>query len=219
MIEEIREDIDQKVAAIARMNGSRDPALSDWASRIVSSARAVQGFEGQLIAWTIPAILSRAPHLTVVGQSGVYLPERALMRADHREQPPIHMQYTGEGRLRRLDQMVFHHLTGTLEFDECKRGLQPIGADHKRTRLRDDRALRMVGLSYAQERFRMVAATCTTRVISYYGRTGLPEDMTLRAGELDQHFGWPVRAAVEEHLRYFRARLDAVMPGLTDAAA
>ena len=118
-----------------------------------------------------------------------------------------------------MDQMVFHHRTGTLEFDECKRGLRPIGADHKRTRLRDDRALRMVGLSYAEERFRMVAATCTTRVISYYGCTGLPENMTLRAAELDTHFEWPVRADVEEHLRYFRIRLNAVVPGLTGAAA
>ena len=112
---------------------------------------------------------------------------------------------------------MFDVRTGSLEFVECKRGRHQIGADHQRARLKDDAVLELVGRSYARKKFRQIAGDCRCLTVSYYGNTGLPENRTVRASELDEHYGWPVRRRVEEHLNYFRTRLDQAIPGVTGA--
>lgn len=215
MFPPIQHDIDAKVQEISQLTGGGDPAVSRHAGRTTAMVRAVQGAEGAFIARIIPSVLAQAPHLTVVQQPVVALPERALALADQPRLPDMHMEYTGDGRQRRLDQLVLNHDVGSIEFTECKRGWKAIGADHRRTRLRDDRALRLIALSYAWHRFRMLPTHAATRIVSYYGRTGLPENLTIRAHELDDHYGVNVHAVIEEHLRYFRRALDQAVPGLT----
>lgn len=218
MVPQIQTHIDAKIAELAQMSDTGDPALAKWPSQIAALVRSVQSYEGSIIAQTIPATLALAPHLTVISQPRLALPERALRQADQ-EGPLIHMEYDGSGRERKLDQIVVDHETGIVEIAEVKRGWRPIGADHRRNRLRDDAALRMLGLSYARRRLRFVGTECTTCVLSYYGRSGLPEHLTVRASELDAHNRWPIRRTVEEHLFYFRFHLDWAVPGLTGAAA
>jgi len=214
MFPPIQTDIDAKVREIRQINAGGDPAVSEQAGRVTAMVRAVQGAEGAFIARILPTALAQAPHLTVVQQPVVALPERALALADQ-PLPDVHMEYTGDGRRRRLDQLVLNHDVGSIEFTECKRGWRAIGADHRRTRLRDDRALRLIALSYAWHQFRMLPTHGTTRIVSYYGRTGLPEGITIRAHELDEHYNVNVHAVIEEHLRYFRQALDQAIPGLT----
>lgn len=217
MFSQIQKDMDTKVRAICEITSGRDPAVSDEAGKTAAMVRAIQSAEGEFIARIIPSTLAHAPHLTVVEQPVIALPERALDQADH-SVPDVQMEYTGKGRQRRLDQVVLHHDIGAIEFTECKRGWRSIGADHKRTRLRDDRALRLIGLSYAWHKFRMLAVDSRTRVVSFYGQTGLPENMTIRAQDLDEYYRVNVRQVVEEHLAYFRLALDTAVPGLTGAA-
>lgn len=214
MIPEIEARIDQKLCELQDVAPSNDPALAPWADQLATVVRRVQAFEGWLIAGTIPAVLADAPHLSVIPQPRVALPRRAVERAELGA-PPLQIEYDGSGRGRRLDLLVFDHRNGVVELAEIKRGCQPIGADHRRNRLRDDAALRMVGVSYVEQRLRVRCLGCQSRVLSYYGRTGLPEDLTLRASELDAHYGWPVQAAVEAHLNFFRHHLDWAIPGLT----
>lgn len=218
MIDAIRHEIDAKIARLGRTTASPDPALADWANRVTALARSVQAFEGALIARTIPAALQPAEHLHVVAQARLTLPRRALEAVEQDQR--IALEYTdATGPTRQVDLVVFHCRTGRLEFLECKRGTKPIGRDHRRARLRDDAALELVGRSYVRKQFRQIATDCHCLTVSYYGNTGLPEDKTIRADDLDEHFDWNVRDTVEEHLSYFRARLDTVFPGVTGVAA
>jgi len=214
MTDKLKREIDAKVRYIKNLQPGGDPALSDHASLIASTVRVIQAAEGWLIAKTLPETLAIAPHLTVVAQPKVALPERALELADTPD-TTLNLEYTGEGRVRHVDQLVLDHDTGAIEFTECKRGFKPIGADHRRTRMRDDIALQFIGRSYAWHRFRTVATTAVTRTVSYYGNTGLPDWMTINAYGLDEHYRYPVQAAIEGNLAYFRAALEREIPGLT----
>ena len=218
MINEIRQEIDAKVERLARTPANPDPALAGWANRLTFLARSLQAYEGHLLSRVVPAALQAAPHLQVVAQPRLTIPQRALEAVERGEE--IALEYSeNDGPTRQLDLIVFHCRSGIIEFLECKRGSQPIGRDHQRSRLRDDAALQLIGRSYAREQLSQLATECRCVTLSYYGQTGLPEYKTLRAAQLDRHFGWNVRAPVEQHLSYFRARLDAEIPGLTGVAA
>lgn len=219
MFEDVRQEIDRKVEAVARMPAGQDPALAPWANQVAALVRGLQAFEGHLIARVLPAALHDAPHLHVVAQPRVVLPQRAL-EAVAQGVDDVALEYTDDdGPVRRLDLVVFHCRTGVIEFVECKRGTAGIGRDHQRARLRDDAALELIGRDYARTQFRQLATAARAVTLSYYGATGLPEHRTLRAAELNNHYEWNVREVVETHLRYFRARLDAEIPGLTGVAA
>ena len=50
-------------------------------------------------------------------------------------------------------------------------------------------------------------AEAASRVIFYYGKCSIKKPFSLTAEELDNHFGWPVREAVERLNDYYRQRL------------
>ena len=209
--------MDRKVNELRNPTPNPDPAIAPWAQQVTTAVRRAQAFEGVLIAHAIPAVLARAPHLNVVAQPRICLPQRAL-EAIAEGVEDIALEYTEDGSAhRRLDFAVFDARSGALEFVECKRGLHQIGADHQRARLNDDAVLELIGRSYARKKFRQIATDCRCVTVSYYGNTGLPENRTVRASELDAHYGWPVRNQVEKTLTRFRTRLDQAIPGLTGA--
>jgi hypothetical protein len=50
-----------------------------------------------------------------------------------------------------------------------------------------------------------------SRIIFYYGVRSLPRPWSLIKNELDEHFGFPVVARVEEANQYFSARLHELL--------
>ena len=52
-----------------------------------------------------------------------------------------------------------------------------------------------------------------SHVIFYYGQCSIPKPFSLTGSELDEHFGWPVREAVEEVNRHFQSRLFLILSG------
>ena len=50
-------------------------------------------------------------------------------------------------------------------------------------------------------------AEAASRVIFYYGKCSIKKPFCLTAEELDDHFGWPVRDAVERLNEYYRQKL------------
>lgn len=218
MSPDFRPEIDRKVIKIAGTRPNPDPAVGPWAAYVTAVVRAAQCYEGNLIARVVPAALAAAPHLNVATQVRVTLPQRVL-EAVEQGVTDIGFEYAGDGPTRKLDCVVCDARNGRIEFVECKRGLHQIGADHQRARQRDDRALELIGRSYARSVFRMVATSAHALTLSYYGNTGLPEHQTLRAAELDDHYGWPVQEVVDKRLAHFRRQLNLAVPGLTGMAA
>ena len=49
------------------------------------------------------------------------------------------------------------------------------------------------------------------KIIFYYGLRSIPEPLSLVGHELDDHFGFPVVAALERVNEYFKRRLHAII--------
>jgi hypothetical protein len=54
-------------------------------------------------------------------------------------------------------------------------------------------------------------APAQARIIFYYGMRSIPRPWSLVREELDEHFGFPVVAMVEQANDYFRAKLYALL--------
>ena len=219
MIPEVQNLADARCNRWMEKRYTGDPALSDFAAKVSASVRAFHAGDAAVLAHSIVAELNAAPHLTVIGECPVNLPEQAFQLVAHGQAPTgAHMPYTGDGRRRVIDLVVYDHRTGTIRFYEIKRGTDVLGADQRRQRLFDDAVLRMVGVDYARRVLARPATAADAGVISYYGRSGLPAGDTLMGADLDDAFGWPVQRVVEEHLAYFRQICERAMPGFTAEA-
>jgi hypothetical protein len=49
------------------------------------------------------------------------------------------------------------------------------------------------------------------KIIFYYGRRSIPRPWSLVRDELDDHFGFPIVAKVEQANEYFRERLHQIL--------
>ena len=52
-----------------------------------------------------------------------------------------------------------------------------------------------------------------SHIIFYYGQCSIPKPFSLTGAEMDEHFGWPVYATVDEVNQHFKARLFAILAG------
>ena len=53
----------------------------------------------------------------------------------------------------------------------------------------------------------------SSHVIFYYGKCSIPKPFAITGAELDEHFGWPVKEAVEEVNSYFQKRVFSILSG------
>ena len=65
-----------------------------------------------------------------------------------------------------------------------------------------------IGLIY---RIGLAPGTSQTHIIFYYGLLSLPPPLAISGDELDEHFQFPVREAVEVVNAYFVTRLSALI--------
>lgn len=216
MIPTVQALADERCNRLSEKRYASDPGLSAHAAKISASVRAFHAGDADVLARTIPAALHKAPHLAVESECALNLPEQAFRLAAHGQNPVgAHVPYTGVGRRRVIDLIVYDRRTSTIKFFEIKRGTDGLGADQRRQRLIDDAVLRLIGVDYARRQRGHPAIAAEAGVISYYGLSGLPAENTLRGADIDAAFGWPVRHIVEAHLTYFREICERAVPGLT----
>lgn len=219
MIPAVRELADTRCQRVTEKHFTPDPGLSEFAAKISASVRSFHAGDAAVLAQCVIEQLKTAPHLTVYGECVVHLPDKAFRLAGEGQHlSAARVSYTGIGRRRVIDLVVYDKRTGKISFYEIKRGTDTLGADQRRQRLIDDAVLRLVGVDYARRRLGLPAVSAVAGTISYYGLSGLPTESTLFGEQLDVAFDWPVQSEVETHLTYFRRICEQSVPGLTAEA-
>jgi hypothetical protein len=122
------------------------------------------------------------------------------------------IRYGPGSRTLQVDAVVYNRTTPSLRAYEIKRGAGTHDAGKRRSILRDALCTQILLKSYGQTRGLEVSET-SAHVVFYYGMKSLPRPFALTGDELDKHFGWPVRAAVEAVNELFRSRLFAILSG------
>jgi hypothetical protein len=115
--------------------------------------------------------------------------------------------YSPQGhRTLQLDAIVYDRERKTLGAYEIKRGAGLHDSGKRRSILRDLLCTQVLLKSYGLQRG-LEVAEAASRVIFYYGKCSIKKPFSLTAEELDDHFSWPVREAVEALNEYYRQRL------------
>jgi hypothetical protein len=65
--------------------------------------------------------------------------------------------------------------------------------------------------SYGKELAKLNAVSAESRIIFYYGVRSIPRPWSFVREELDEHFGFPVVARIEEANDYFQTKLHALL--------
>jgi hypothetical protein len=73
-------------------------------------------------------------------------------------------------------------------------------------------SLRILLKSYGKQRG-LDVKEARSHIIFYYGECSIPKPFCLTGEEMHDHFGWPLRDAVEEVNRYFQSRLFLILSG------
>ena len=105
-----------------------------------------------------------------------------------------------------LDAIVYDRERKTLGAYEIKRGAGLHDSGKRRAILRDLLCTQVLLKSYGAQRG-LEVGEAASRVIFYYGKCSIKKPFCLTAEELDDHFSWPVREAVERLNEYYRQRL------------
>lgn len=196
-----------------------EPADPGYAGPLALAGRRImsaQRREGTMLSAILAAAFNASERYWVL--PGVHVPisgAARMLAAAPFDAWPQEMDRTPAGPGVRVDLLVFDTTTGCAYFIELKRGVQPIGADHRRQLACSLRALELVGRATAEHHLGCRVRAIRPLVLSYYGATGTPWHRTLTGGDMDRFFELDLSAWVESHLRFFRFQVERPVPGLT----
>jgi hypothetical protein len=120
------------------------------------------------------------------------------------------LPYGDTYRTLQVDMMAFDSADQTIRAYEIKRGNGHFDAGKIRSIKRDLLCIQVLLKSYGQVAS-VNPAAAQARIIFYYGMRSIPRPWSLVREELDEHFGFPVVAMVEQANDYFRAKLYALL--------
>ena len=98
--------------------------------------------------------------------------------------------------------MVYHNEARTLRAYEVKRGFGSHDRGKKLQMLRDALCVQMLLKSYGRSRD-LDPLSVSSHIIFYYGNCSVRAPIGIKGSELDEHFGFPVRDAVETVNEHF----------------
>jgi hypothetical protein len=112
------------------------------------------------------------------------------------------LPYGDKVRAVQVDMISFDDADQTIRAYEVKRGNGQFDAGKIRSIKRDIMCIQVLLKSYGET---------ANYIIFYYGVRSIPRPWSLVRNELDNHFGFPVVAKIEEANEYFRAKLYALL--------
>ena len=107
-----------------------------------------------------------------------------------------------------VDLVVYHNETRTLRAYEVKRGFGSHDRGKRLQMLRDVLCIQMLLKSYGRSR-NLDPLSVSSHIIFYYDNCSVDPPIGIGGNELDTHFGFPVRDAVETVNAHFGERFRA----------
>src|SRR5262249_29850137 len=120
------------------------------------------------------------------------------------------LEYGDRERTIPVDIIVFDTESGSLTSYNVKRGNGSYDGGKRRIIQGDLLRTHMLLMGYGRK-MGLTPSSAQSRIIFYYGLLSIPKPLALTGSELDEHFAFPVVAAIEEVNAYFRASLHALI--------
>jgi hypothetical protein len=208
-------EIEATINRLNSVNFSPDPIAGRHFSRIVSVMSSAYKRHGFILEKAILHQLKKCSRFVVWDDHEFQVPANADLLANGSLSAPTtiignQVNYGPGTRTLQVDVIVYDKEEKSLRAYEIKRGFGLHDAGKRRSMLRDTLCLNVLLKSYGEQRGFDVKDSAA-RVIFYYGKRSIPPQFSLIGSELDQHFSWPVYAAVEEVNDLFRQRLFSIL--------
>lgn len=209
--EPLENQIDSTIAAALARQFRADPIVPATYSNTVSAIGSVVKRHGSVIQAAIVERLRASPHHHVMEVRRLVVPPEAdlLARTGALEtclRTSLPYDPHGGGRIVAPDLIVIDRRTNVVTAYEIKRGSGHLDAGKRRATERDLLCTAMILPSLVTRMGYAVAQPGRARAIFYYGCRSTDHRLSLTRADLDRHFGWPVRAYVEEANALFRTR-------------
>lgn len=215
----LKDDIEKTFRELETRKFRTDPIAGPQLSRTVSLVSSAYKRHGTIIERTILECLKQSNRYEVWQDKCFQVTETIEHIVTGSIAEPITLigvesPYREDGDYTlQVDLLVYDKLTKTLSSYEIKRGggLHDSGKQH--AILSDVLSIQVLLKSYGRHHgFDVDHAR--SLIIFYYGQCSIKKPFSLTNVELDDHFGWPVHAAVEEVNEFFKARLRVAVGGM-----
>ena len=214
----MRDEIDRTISGLTLRSFEPDPIAGPMFSKITSLFSSAYKRHGMIIERAIFESLRQCDRFVVWSEEQFCITNTV----DHivttaTPSKLIGTDYPYEdadaNRSLQVDLLAYQKSAKKLNSYEIKRGGGLHDAGKQRSMLRDTLCTQILLKSYGQQRgFEIHAAF--SHVVFYYGRCSIPKPFAISGDELDEHFGWPIRAAVEKVNEFYQARLFGVLAEL-----
>jgi hypothetical protein len=213
-MERVAPVVDETIRALAKTKFVQDPVAGLNYSRATSIVSSAYKRHGRILETALRESL-RESNRHKVWQEDAFKVSRAADALVGSQSEDACRQsalpYGDTVRTIQVDMVAFDSADQTIRAYEVKRGNGQFDAGKIRSIKRDLLCVQVLQKSYGKELAKLNPVSADSRIIFYYGVRSIPRPWSLVREELDEHFGFPVAARIEEANDYFQTRLHELL--------
>ncbi len=205
--------VDETIHALALKKFIQDPVSGDRYSRSTSIVSSAYKRHGKILETALRESLKESNRHRVWQEDAFRVSRAADALVNSQDEDACRrsaLPYGDAVRSIQVDMVAFDEADQTIRAYEMKRGNGQFDAGKIRSIRRDLLCVQVLLKSYGEvASYKPVAAE--SRIIFYYGIRSIPRPWSLVREDLDEHFGFPVVAMIEDVNEYFRGRLHELL--------
>jgi hypothetical protein len=209
-MERVAPVVDETIKALSKTKFLQDPVAGLKYSRATSIISSAYKRHGRILETALRESL-RESNRHKVWQEDLFRVSRAADALVGSQSEDACRQsalpYGESVRTLQVDMVAYDSADRTIRAYEVKRGNGYFDAGKIRSIRRDLLCVQVLLKSYGEALAKLDPVAAESRIIFYYGLRSIPRPWSLVREELDEHFGFPVVARVEEANEYFQSRL------------
>jgi hypothetical protein len=206
--------VDDTIRALARTRFVQDPIAGMKYSRATSIVSSAYKRHGRILETALRESLRESNRHRVWQEDAFKVSRAADALVGSQSEDACRqsaLPYGEKVRTLQVDMVAFDSADQIIRAYEVKRGNGQFDAGKIRSIKRDLMCVQVLLKSYGQELAKLNPVAAESRIIFYYGVRSIPRPWSLVRDELDNHFGFPVVAGIEEANEYFRAKLHELL--------
>lgn len=205
--------VDETINALAKVRFVEDPIAGARYSRATSIVSSAYKRHGHILEIALRESLRESNRHKVWRDDAFRISPEADVLANTQDFEPCvqtTLPYGNATRTLQVDMVAFDSADQSIRAYEIKRGNGQFDAGKIRSITRDLKCIQVLLKGYG-EFCKLKPVAAESKIIFYYGVRSIPRPWSLVKSELDEHFGFPVIARIEEANEYFRSRLHALL--------
>jgi hypothetical protein len=209
-MERVTPVVDETIRALAKKKFMQDPVAGLKYSRSTSIISSAYKRHGRILETALRESLGESNRHKVWHEDAFRVSRAADTLVGSQTEDACRLTtlpYGDKVRTIQVDMVAFDDADQKIRAYEVKRGFGQFDAGKIRSIKRDLMCVQVLLKSYGEDLARLKPTGAESRIIFYYGMRSIPRPWSLAREELDEHFGFPVVARIEEANAYFQDKL------------